>query len=90
MLRALRHPNVVSLIDEGPGFLVLEFVPETLHSRIEKIGGMHEAAAEAILDQLFMATHACFQAGWAHMDIKPENCLLKYSDGHASPKFSAV
>ncbi len=88
---AIRHPNVVDLLDFGTcggrPFLVLELLEgEALDARLERRAqlGVDEAVAIAIgmLDGL----EAAHTAGVVHRDLKPANVFLVEEPGGVRPK----
>ena len=81
VLHTLCHENVAQLLNEGPDFFVFEFVPDTLFSYIVDHGPMSEETSMRALRQLLLAADAVQNAGFAHLDIKPENILFKPANG---------
>lgn len=68
---ALNHPNICTLHDIGPNYLVMEFVDG------EPIGGplpLEKAVAYAA--QILDALEAAHKKGITHLDLKPANILV--------------
>ena len=77
---ALNHPNICTLHDVGPDYLVMELVDgETLESRIHA-GAVPLDEALAIAKQIADALDAAHEKGIVHRDLKPSNVKIK-SDG---------
>ncbi|MEN6606772.1 MAG: protein kinase, partial [Bryobacteraceae bacterium] len=77
---ALNHPNICTLHDVGPNYLVMELVEgETLVERIKQ-GPMPLDEALAIVCQVADALEAAHSKGIVHRDLKPGNIKIK-SDG---------
>ncbi len=76
---ALNHPNICTLYDVGPDYLVIEFI-EGVPLR-HRIGGKALPAAEVlqIAQQVAEALVAAHAKGVIHRDIKPENILVNES-----------
>jgi Tol biopolymer transport system component len=74
---ALNHPNVCTLHDVGPNYLVMELVEgPTLAERIEQGPVPLEEALE-IAGQIADALDAAHQKGIVHRDLKPANIKIK-------------
>jgi eukaryotic-like serine/threonine-protein kinase len=77
---ALSHPNVCTLHDVGPDYLVMEFVEGlTLADRIKE-GPIPLEEAIATAQQIALALEAAHEKGIVHRDLKPANIKLK-ADG---------
>jgi serine/threonine protein kinase len=80
LLAGLSHPSLVTLhdavlSDEGPSFLVMEFVPgQTLREQIAR-GPLAPPEVAAAAVDLAEALHTVHAAGVVHRDIKPSNVL---------------
>ncbi|MBI3208569.1 MAG: serine/threonine-protein kinase, partial [Candidatus Solibacter usitatus] len=70
---ALNHPNICTLYDIGPNYLVMEYIEgPTLTARIGKEGVTFEDAMP-ILRQLIDGIEAAHEKGIYHRDLKPDN-----------------
>lgn len=81
VLKALKHENIVSLLEvfrvKGKLYLVFEFVEKTILEEIEKNPeGLEPSAIKRLMWQLVRAIHFCHQHNIIHRDIKPENLLV--------------
>jgi serine/threonine protein kinase len=84
-LAAIRHPNVVQVLDydvhDGQPFLVMELIDgETLHTLL--LNGMQPLPIGAIARfgvEVLLAVDAIHQAGVIHRDLKPGNLLVTRS-----------
>jgi serine/threonine-protein kinase len=86
---AVRHENVVALLDSGESrgslYLVLEFVPGgSLEARL-KSGPLPWREAATLGAGIARGLAAIHAAGLVHRDLKPENVLL---DGEGRPKIA--
>src|SRR5215472_15826410 len=73
---ALNHPNICTLHDVGPNYLVMEFVEgEALRGPLT----LAEALRHAM--QIADALDAAHRKGIVHRDLKPDNILLTKSVG---------
>jgi serine/threonine protein kinase/dienelactone hydrolase len=78
---ALSHPNICSLFDVGPDYLVMEYIEgQTLAARIEK-GPLPLQQALAIAIAIADALDAAHRKGIVHRDLKPGNIMLT-GEGH--------
>jgi eukaryotic-like serine/threonine-protein kinase len=78
---AIRHPNVVAVLDvgteQGTPYLVMELLEgEDLAQRLERDGPPALAEAIALLLPILAAVVAAHDAGIVHRDLKPSNVLL--------------
>jgi serine/threonine protein kinase len=79
---ALNHPNICTLYDVGPNYLVMELVEgPTLAERIRK-GAIPLDEALAIARQIVDGLAAAHDRGIVHRDLKPANIKVK-PDGTA-------
>jgi len=79
-ISALNHPNICTLHDVGPNYLVTELVEgETLCDWLKRGPGQERRLeiARQVLDALTMA-HG---AGLVHRDLKPQNIMVRF-DGY--------
>ncbi len=78
----LRHPNAVTLIDEGVtsdglSYMVIPFYAgKDLKSVLEASGPLHPEEAFHYFEQLLAGLEAVHQAGVVHRDLKPENVFV--------------
>jgi Tol biopolymer transport system component len=74
---ALNHPNVCTIHDVGPNYLVMELVEgPTLAERIRQ-GPIPLEEALEIARQIADALEAAHEKGIVHRDLKPQNIKLK-------------
>ena len=75
-LSALNHPNVCTLFDIGPNYLVMELVEgETLATRLER-GVLPVADVVRHGAEIADALAEAHQTGIVHRDLKPQNVML--------------
>src|ERR1035437_9328095 len=73
---SLNHPNICTLHDIGPGYMVMELIEgETLAARIEK-GALPFDQALKLGTQIAEALDRAHRAGVTHRDVKPQNIML--------------
>jgi serine/threonine-protein kinase len=73
---SLNHPNICTLHDIGPGYMVMELIEgETLAARIEK-GAIPLDQALKLATQIADALDRAHRAGVTHRDVKPQNIML--------------
>lgn len=82
-LKQLQHPHLVkalalgALPDDGPPFLVLEWLPTSLHDVLAERGGrlsLHDCIQ--VLRQLARVLRYLHERGVIHRDVKPANVLV--------------
>jgi TolB-like protein/Tfp pilus assembly protein PilF/predicted Ser/Thr protein kinase len=77
---ALNHPNVCTLYDIGPNYLVMEFVEgESLAAHLRD-GPLEEDAVLRYGIQIAEALGVAHAKGIVHRDLKPENVLITPDD----------
>ena len=75
-IAALSHPNICTLYDVGPNYLVMEFCEgDTLAARIKR-GRLSPEEACKIGSQVCDALAAAHAKGIVHRDLKPANIML--------------
>ena len=73
---SLNHPNICTLHDIGPGYMVMELIEgETLAARVEK-GPLPLDQALTLATQIADALDRAHRAGVTHRDVKPQNIML--------------
>src|SRR5947209_4852713 len=76
-IAALNHPNICTLYDVGPNYLVMELIEgPTLAERIER-GPVPLEEALGIARQIADALEAAHEKGVVHRDLKPGNIKIK-------------
>jgi len=76
VIASLNHPNICTLYDVGPDYLVMELCEgETLASRIQK-GRLPVAECLKIGSQIAAALAAAHARSIVHRDLKPGNIIL--------------
>src|SRR5215831_10843109 len=76
-IAALNHPNICTLHDVGPNYLVMELVEgPTLADRIRQ-GPIPVAEALGIARQIAEALEAAHEKGVVHRDLKPANIKIR-------------
>ena len=77
LVAALNHPNICSLFDVGPNFLVMELVEgPTLAERIAE-GAIPLEESLHVAAQIADALEAAHEKGIVHRDLKPANVKIK-------------
>src|SRR6266571_2331169 len=76
-IAALNHPNICTLYDVGPNYLVMELIEgPTLAERIQQ-GPVPVEEALGIARQIADALEAAHEKGVVHRDLKPGNIKIK-------------
>src|SRR6202049_2763774 len=76
-IAALNHPNICTLYDVGPNYLVMELIEgPTLGERIKQ-GPVPLEEALGIAKQIADALEAAHEKGVVHRDLKPGNVKIK-------------
>lgn len=93
-LKALSHPNIVTVIDAGHvgtiHYFAMEFIDGiTLRTRINR-GTIGFVEAGFITEQILAGLKEAHLHGIIHRDLKPENVLLAYDNGDFLKKPSRV
>lgn len=79
-ISALNHPNICTLFDVGPSYLVTELVEgETLRDLLTRALPLERCLE--IARQVLEALRAAHRAGVVHRDLKPQNIMLRF-DGY--------
>ncbi|ELK14762.1 Cyclin-dependent kinase-like 4, partial [Pteropus alecto] len=81
MLKQLKHPNLVNLIEvfrrKRKMHLVFEYCDHTLLNELErKPNGVAEGVIKSVLWQTLQALNFCHKHNCIHRDVKPENILI--------------
>ncbi|WP_109489216.1 protein kinase domain-containing protein [Occallatibacter savannae] len=85
-IAAISHPNVCTLYDVGPNYLVMELVDgETLAARLKR-GRLSLADTLRYGAQIAEALAIAHAAGIIHRDLKPGNIMLAKSGGKSGIK----
>ena len=75
-ISALNHPNICTLYDIGPNYLVMEFVEGELLSKIIERGPLPLDKALSYAVQIVDALAAAHAKGVVHRDLKPGTIII--------------
>ncbi|XP_028393404.1 cyclin-dependent kinase-like 4 isoform X1 [Dendronephthya gigantea] len=81
MLKQLKHPNLVNLLEvfrrKRKLHMVFEFCDHTVLNELDASPkGVNEVTIKKIIWQTLHAVHYCHQHSCIHRDVKPENILI--------------
>jgi predicted Ser/Thr protein kinase len=82
----LDHPNIVQVYDVGEEgdrpYIVMEYVEgDTLADHLDRRGSLPAAERLSVLQQMCEGLGHAHDRGLVHRDIKPQNLLLRSTDG---------
>lgn len=78
-ISSLNHPNICTLYDVGPNYLVMELVDgETISARLKR-GPLPISEASRYASQVLAALAQAHEKGIIHRDLKPGNIMLAKS-----------
>ena len=75
-ISALNHPNICTLYDVGPNYLVMEFVDGETLSKIIERGPLPLEKALQFAVQIVDAMASAHAKGVIHRDLKPGNIII--------------
>jgi serine/threonine-protein kinase len=82
VIKAVRHPNIVEIVDvgilpDGLPYLLMELLEgETLGARLHRLGRLTVEQALDVTTQTATALQAAHDKGIIHRDLKPDNLFL--------------
>lgn len=86
LCEALRHPNIVALLDQGEApdgrlFAVFELVQgRTLRDRLAAEGPLSAVDTGRLMTEVLDALAAAHRCGIVHRDLKPQNIVIAMAD----------
>ncbi|RQQ05913.1 TOMM system kinase/cyclase fusion protein [Burkholderia stagnalis] len=92
LCEALRHPNIVALLDKGEApdgrlFAVFEFVEgRTLRDWLAAQGPLSAVDTGRLMTEVLDALAAAHRRGIVHRDLKPQNIMIAMADGEPHAK----
>ena len=84
---SLSTPNIVDIYDYGAHdktyFIAMQYIEGTdLKSILRRTGRLDPARVVALADDILRGLGAAHERGIVHRDVKPQNLLVRASDGH--------
>jgi len=84
---SLSNPHIVDIYDYGAHektyFIAMQYIEGTdLKSILRKEGRLDPARVVALSDDILRGLGAAHERGIVHRDVKPQNLLVRASDGH--------
>jgi serine/threonine protein kinase len=76
-IASLNHPNICTLYDTGPDYLVMELIEGPMLSDRIAQGPLSASEALPIARQIAAAVEAAHDAGIIHRDLKPANIKIR-------------
>jgi Tol biopolymer transport system component len=73
---ALNHPNICTLHDVGPSWLVMEYIEGPTLDALIEAGPLSVAAAMPLIRNLLEGLEAAHEKGIVHRDLKPGNVKI--------------
>lgn len=77
VVASLNHPNICTLHDVGPNYLVMELVDGSTLSECLRAGPLPVEEAVQIARQIGLALEAAHEKGIIHRDLKPANIKIR-------------
>jgi serine/threonine protein kinase len=77
VIASVNHPNICTLHDVGPNYLVMELVEGTTLADRIKEGPIPLEESLAVAKQIADALEAAHEQGITHRDLKPANIKIK-------------
>jgi serine/threonine-protein kinase len=92
---AMRHPNIIQVIDfdhtpAGQPFLVMELLDGGDLAQLMAAGPMPLSRVLGIVEQIVSALSAVHRKGIVHRDLKPQNVLLVRDEGFTQDRLKLV
>jgi len=77
VIASLNHPNICTLFDVGPDYLVMEMIEGPALSERMKNGAMNLEETTSIMRQVADAVEYAHERGVVHRDLKPGNIKIR-------------